>query len=397
MGRPLGAAVAVAAAVMAIGAAPAFALSQTADAGVWFAKGKVYAMAQSGGTLYIGGTFKKVTSPDGSQSVATQNVAAIDMTSGAALSTFTVTMTNGTASVLVNALGVSPDGSTLYIGGKFDSVDGQPVSNLAAVSTATGDVMTSFTPQASSAVHTILMAPSGSLYIGGSFSRLNGKPRRKLALVNSDGTLDPNWRPVANDVVRTLVYAEDGNTIFVGGIFTTMDSVSRQSVARVTTDTGALDPWTIPAGVINTPQTAWALLPRGNTLYGGFGKGPNYLAAFRLDNGDSGDQRWRLNTVGNVESLAMNAAGTKLFFGGHFGTAVLQQSVCGGTKQLRGLASVNPTTGAIDCTWIPQIEPHGSNFKGAWCMHITSTQLWVGGLMTSISGVPVDGFARFTL
>ena len=72
--------------------------------------------------------------------------------------------------------------------------------------------------------------------------------------------------------------------------------------------------------MIAPPQTAWAVLPVGNRLYAGFGKGPNYAASFRLDNGTIGSQVWRFSTVGNDESLAMSPDGTRLFIGGHFGT-----------------------------------------------------------------------------
>jgi hypothetical protein len=148
--------------------------------------------------------------------------------------------------------------------------------------------------------------------------------------------------------------------------------------------------------VIDAGNPAWALVATPTRLFGGFGNGPNYALAMRLDTGIIGSQAWRFNVVGNVESLAFNADGSRLFIGGHFGTGQLQQVVCG-NKNLRGLMMVDPTTGAIDCSWVPQIVPFGSNFTGAWAMARTPTQLWVGGLFSSISGVTQAGFARFTL
>ena len=132
----------------------------------------------------------------------------------------------------------------------------------------------------------------------------------------------------------------------------------------------------------------------GNRLYAGFGHGPNYAAAFRLD-GTVGTQVWRFSTVGNVESLAMSNDGTRLFMGGHFGTGRLQQTVCG--QPLHGLMSVNPVNGAAYCDWFPAITPFGSNFKGGWCMLSTGTRLYVGGLMDAINGVTHVGLARFPL
>lgn len=244
-------------------------------------------------------------------------------------------------------------------------------------------------------VHAILVGPS-RIYIGGAFSTVSNKPRSKVAAVDATGALDPVWQPVANDTVRSLAMAADGLTVFIGGHFTQMNNENRQSVARVDATTGANNLWQIPPGVINTPQTAWSILPNGNRLVIGFGEGPNYVAAFHLDFGSLGSQIWRFDTVGNVESLALNGDGTRLFVGGHFGTARLQQTVCGNIP-LHGLMSMNPATGQLFCDWFPAITPYGSNFTGAWTMLSTGTQLWVGGLINAINGVPHRGFARFTL
>ncbi len=106
----------------------------------------------------------------------------------------------------------------------------------------------------------------------------------------------------------------------------------------------------------------------------------------------------------------MNADGTRLFVGGHFGTNTLDyQITCNGsTVWIHGLFSVNPSTNTIFCDWFPQIVPFGGqsapgshvnppNAVGAFAMQISSSALFVGGYFTSFSGVPQAGFARFTL
>jgi len=72
--------------------------------------------------------------------------------------------------------------------------------------------------------------------------------------------------------------------------------------------------------------------------------------------------------------------------GGHFGTNRLEQTVCGGTRNLSGLASVNPTTGSIYCDWVPQLEPSIDNGNGAWDFTETGGALWVGGGFTQVRG-----------
>ncbi len=377
--------------------ATAEALSPDADAGTWGAHGRVLAMVRSGNVLYIGGRFDRLQSPDGKIKVPAQNIAAIDLTTGLPVSTFQASVRFGDSRAPeVDALAMSADGTKLLVGGKFNVVDYQPKPYFAALSPATGAIDTTFpaTPFSAS-VHAIVVT-STRTYLGGAFTRIGKAQRLRLAALLSNGTLDPSWVPFADDVVRSLELAPDGSTIFVGGLFENVDNTSRQSVARVSASTGALDAWAIPAGVINTPQTAWHMLISGSVIYIGFGHGPNYLAAFTLNTGAVGLQLWRLNTVGNVASLAMAPDGSRLFFGGHFGTGSLQQRVCNGPF-LHGLASVTPSTGAILCDWIPQITPFGSNYVGVWTIVNIDNTIWVGGKIQAINGVTHLGMARYTL
>jgi len=391
-------AILVAAGVALTFAPSAFALSTTADS-TWQTNGRVYAMVRVGNTIYIGGKFTRVVSPDGLSKVAAKNLAALDMTTGAPVPGFSARIDSTAKGATVRSLGASADGSVLYVGGKFDLIGTTPVTNFGAVNTSDGSVNATFAaPAVNGNVHAILVGPS-RIYLGGAFSKVGGIARSNLAAVLPSGALD-GWAPLANDTVRSFAMAQDGATVFIGGHFTQMNSVARQSVARVDAVSGVLNSWTIPAGVIDYPQTAWAILPYGPRVFIGFGKGPNYVAAFHLDFGSLGSQVWRFNTVGNVESLAMNADGTRLFVGGHFGTGRLQQEVCktGTSSQwLHGLMSMNPATGQLFCDWIPTVTPYGANFTGVWAMLSTGTQLWVGGFIETISGVSHVGVGRFTL
>jgi beta-propeller uncharacterized protein DUF5122 len=375
-------------------ASPAFALSATADT-TWMTSGRVLALAQSGNTLYVGGKFAQLVSPDGLTKIKVKSLGRYDATTGDGIAGWGPKITQDGKAGTVRALAVSGDGSVLYVGGTFNAVDGVTVKNFAAVSTSDGSLIAGFQRKFPMAVHVIKVAPS-LIYVGGAFTTVDGAAHSRLVALNpATGAIDPTWNPSASDTVRSMAFAPDGTTMFIGGIFTQMDAVSRQSVARVDMTSGALDPWAIPTGVIAPPQTAWAVLPVGNRLYAGFGKGPNYAAAFRLDNGAIGSQVWRFNTVGNDESLAMSNDGTRLFVGGHFGTAVLQQTVCG--QPLHGLMSLNPVNGAAYCDWFPAITPYGSNYTGAWAMLSTGSKLYVGGLIDAINGVNHVGLARFPL
>ena len=62
-------------------ASPAFALSATADT-TWMTNGKVFALAQSGNTLYVGGKFAQLVSPDGVTKIKLKSLGRVDATTG---------------------------------------------------------------------------------------------------------------------------------------------------------------------------------------------------------------------------------------------------------------------------------------------------------------------------
>lgn len=122
--------------------------------------------------------------------------------------------------------------------------------------------------------------------------------------------------------MRDLKFASDRASIFAAGRFTNVTGSNsttperRESVARLETGTGNLNPWKIPDREIGCPQDGWDLAVTPTRLYGGFGAGPNFAAAFRLDNGNTGSRVWRFGTVGNVQTVELSSDGTRLFLGG---------------------------------------------------------------------------------
>jgi hypothetical protein len=441
--------VAAVAAIVAT-AIPALALANTPDL-TWGVKGKVFALAQYGDTMFAAGTFKRVVSPTGS-TVAVSNIAAFSVSTGTYLPRFTATVTSSSGTPKVNALAVSSDGSTLYIGGSFDTVDGQPRQNFAAVDTATGtrvDPSVNIAPN--KPVLALLTGPS-LVYLGGAFSSINGQPRQHLAAVRqSDGSLSSTWAPIAaagtdpcpsqfprgtncgptsnggTGNVHSLALSPDGSGVFVGGNFYYINGVPRNALAEVSAIDGSLMSWRVPWRTIPSegpgdpytgPNVVWAILPTSTRVYIGYGRTPNGIEAFTSGMSTSPGEcatgcatsLWTDGTPGNAESLALSPDGSRLFAGGHFGTAVLDFNIssCGSNVWAHGLVSVNPASGAYYCDWLPQIIPFGGqnapgsgvyppNFTGAWAMRMTTSGLFVAGYFTSISGAAQSGIARFTL
>ena len=455
----LGAVVAITAGLLAV-AQPALALSSAPDR-TWGTDGKTYALVKWGNTIFVAGQFKKALGTSG-QHVPAAAIAAFDMTTGAYIPTFTASVTNTqtTAKAIVNALAVSTDGSTLYIGGQFDTIDGQPRMNFGAVDTATGaQLSTTVTPQPDSTVQAIVAGPN-LVYFGGNFTHVNGLSRLHLAAISaSDGALSTTWAPTAaggtdpcpsqfpsgincgptgtnggSGNVHSLALSPDGNGLFVGGNFFYISGVPRNSVGEVSTTTGAPTTWHVPWYTIpdespgqkyTGPNVVWAILPTATQVFVGYGRTPNGFEAYTLSNtrvwtsGSPSDkdctaaspcatQQWTKGTPGNAESFALSPDGTRLFVGGHFGMGVLDYHPCAGSVYAHGLISVNPTNGTYFCDWMPQMLPFGGQsapgsgvnppqYVGGWAVQITSSALFVAGFFTSISGVPQSGLARFTL
>src|SRR5512134_483232 len=198
-------------------AGPAFALSPQPDT-TWRINGKGLSLARLGDTIYVGGRFSRAISPDGASRRKAESLAAFDMTSGAHIPRFSpdVTITGTLTQAEVRALALSPDGSILYVGGRFDTVNGQPRENFAAVDASTGSLIGSFDVPVTGPVNTILVGPD-RVYLGGHFRSVGSEPRDFLAAVTPGGSVLDAWRPTPDNIVRDLTFAPDGQTIFVGG------------------------------------------------------------------------------------------------------------------------------------------------------------------------------------
>lgn len=173
------------------------------DASSW-----VLTMARSGTTIFLGGIFQQV----GGQ--WRPCLAAVDAFTGTALPWDPQVMPG-----VVDALLVS--GNKLYVGGGFEQIGGQPRNSIAALDATTGETLPWY-PQASGwgspiRVRALALIDS-TLYVGGSFGTMGGEPRICLAAVDTATTLATAWDPGLDGLVWSL--KADGKELFVGGGFT---------------------------------------------------------------------------------------------------------------------------------------------------------------------------------
>ena len=425
-------------AILAIlGASPALAITER-PGNTDMTNGEVYATAlsENGQTLYIAGKFTRVKDRRSDGTVVgrtANNLAAIDVGTGSMIQTWRPQV--GGDGAVVRSLAVR--NGIVYFGGNFTAVESAPRTNLAAVGANTGSVLLSpFAPQLGKADSFVyaLEASDSRLYAGGGFSNVNGQARKNLAAfklasaAQNPGALDPDWDPATSvdssctfdkcsPKVRSLKLGPLQSTLFVGGPFSFVTGsdgagARRQSVARLQADTGNLHPWKIPDGTIDAPQTAWDLAWQNGRLFVGFGAQANYVGAYNIKPDSPGREIWRFNTRGNVQTVALALDGSRLFFGGHFGLNNLDQKVCNRSKYLRGLASLNPSTGRLYCDFVPSLDQEKRpSYEGAWTLTTTPSHLWVGGGFKGVSDsvnpkpvpnptvteVPQTNLARFRL
>ena len=162
----------------------------------WQVNGVVWSQVTVGNTVYVAGKFTKARPPGiavgGVGEVDANNIFAFDIRTGERVASFNHTL-NAQAMVVTK----SPDGSRVYIGGDFTTVDGAVRGHVAAFDTATGN-LTSFTANVGGQVRA-MAATNSQLYIGGAFTAVTGQTRARLAsLAASNGAVSA-WAPSADD------------------------------------------------------------------------------------------------------------------------------------------------------------------------------------------------------
>ena len=202
----------------------------------------VWSQAVVGNTVYAAGNFTQArpagVAVGGAGSVARGNLMSYNLTTGVLVSTFAPSL-NAQAKVVT----ASPDGSRIYVGGSFTTANGQNRYRLAAYSTATGQLISTFAPILDATVNAIT-ATNTTVYVGGAFSTANNVARSRLAAFSASNGALLGWAPTANSEVQALVLTPDGSKVIAGGSFTSMNgSTSAYGLAALDSSTGALLPW----------------------------------------------------------------------------------------------------------------------------------------------------------
>jgi hypothetical protein len=222
-------------------------------------------IVQCGNTMYAVGSFWDII--QGSTTYTRNNVFSFSATAPYTITSWApnVVGTYGTTSDpsdTLNTIGfVNGDCSHAYIGGKFTSVNGTAVQNIAEIDTTTGNVVSTFASKASGAVQTIV-GVGNHLLVGGNFTGINGDTTDKyMASLSpttgkSDGFLHLNisgsyqYPGVASNSTHILnqQLSHGGTLDLVEGDFTSVGGQPRQQIfmLNVGGSSASVTGWTSP-------------------------------------------------------------------------------------------------------------------------------------------------------
>ena len=209
-----------------------------------------------GDVVYVVGNFNNARPAGaraGQQEVPRSNILAYDLNTGKLIEDFAPAL-NGAG----RSLALSEDGKTLYVAGEFDKVNNEWHSRLAAfdISHGHGTLISSFQPVFSTTVKDIAVA-GDTLYVGGYFTTVNKQKRSRLAALKASTGELLDWTASAegpNAQVYAIEVSPDHSKVVIGGSFSTVNGSSKPGygMALLSASTGEV----LPMPVNDTVRTA---------------------------------------------------------------------------------------------------------------------------------------------
>ena len=336
-------------------------LSPSGTNGAYGQNGTAYAVAIGGGSVFVGGSFtaavkNKVTAPR-------TNLMAVNESNGV--------LTGFQADTDATVRALATDGTWLYVGGDFTTIQGVPVTRLARISLATGLVDQTFKPNVPRPVRGLAVS-GGSLYLVGDFGKIGTTTRKyAAALSTSNGSVlgfNPNLNAKAYAVEVT------GSTVYLGGAFTTANAgTARNHLTAVDGTTGTV---TGPAfAQVGDVLLALSVHENGSLVYGAAGGGFNSAAAWDTA---TGQRKWADRANGDVQAVEYSHG--NVYFGFHDGY--------NGNTTLRLLAA-DAITGAVE----PGFMPVSGGFPGVEAITSDGSRLVSAGKFPKMGGPTVKGLS----
>ncbi|RFA13010.1 cell surface protein [Subtercola boreus] len=384
--------------------------------------GVVWSQTIIGNTVFVGGNFttaQPAGAAAGVNTVSRTYLLSYNLTTGV-LNTGFAPVLNGQ----VKAVTGSPDGTRLYVGGAFTTVNGVNRYRVTALDPSTGAVVTSWAPGTNSTVSAIVATPT-AVYLGGTFSSIGKDVRNKVGAVTASNGTNLAWDPnAAGGDVTALTISPDRTKVVVGGSFTSLGGSTNPGYGLASTD--AVTGQIIGAFTVNnvirnggSQASITSLTSDSDSFYGSgyvFGQGGNLEGSFRAD-WATGNMVWMEDCHGDTYSAA--STGTALYIAGH-------PHYCGniaGFQQTpqpwvfhRALAFSKSATQTITSdplgyynfagnpaptllNWYPDFNTgtFTGQSQGPWSVAANSQYVVYGGEFTQVNGKRQQGLTRFAV
>jgi hypothetical protein len=375
---------------------------------------QVNALAPVGAQMVVGGNFTSGVQPAGSSaSQQLDYLFAINASTGAIAENFRPSL-NGQVLALLAGPTLATGDHTVYVGGKFTEVDGQPAWHLALLDLTTGAPVPGFRPPAFNGIVDALATAHGLLIVGGRFTEAGDSPAGGIvALAPSSGARSGyitfsvsghhNWSRGCQECapgsvgVEALAVAPSGNQMVIIGDFTRVGGYSRNQLAMIllgsqsaTVDSGwatqLYDPacyyWAYDSYVRDV-----AFSPGGGyfvvTATGGGGKphpgaeGCDSVARFSATSqGQNVLPAW-VDYTGDDTLDGLVVSSSAIYVGGHnrwLNNPNGSDYAGAGAVPRPGLAALDPVNG-LPFSWNPGRNPRGYD---VYTMVLTPAGLWFG-------------------
>ena len=384
--------------------------------------GVVWDQAIVGNTVYVAGEFttaRPAGAAPGVNTVPRANMLAYNLTTGALITSFAPSF-----NAQVKSISPSADGTRIYVGGNFTTINGVNRYRVAALDPTTGAPLASFAPIFNGPAASVV-ATSGGVYVGGNFTSVKvgsvTTTRTKVAAVSPTGALLP-WAPaVADNSVIALTASPDGSKIVLGGSFTKLNNSDHPGYGL-----GMVDSTT---GTTNLPLAAnefirnggaesaiLSLKADGDGFYGSgyhFGGGGNVEGSFQAD--WSGNLTWVEDCHGDTYDVqpvgdVIYSASHKHYCG-NIGTGGFPQTDPWSFK--RATATTKFATGVSKpdiygyqhhagqpsptlLNFFPDINvgAYTGKSQGPWTVEGNNDYVIYGGEFTRVNNVPQQGLVR---
>ncbi len=302
----------------------------------------------------------------------------------------------GTTTTLVSAItggaaaiySLFADASYLYVGGSYTGITIQGASSASRTALArinkSSLALDSWNPNCNDAVRWITGDPAGAgtlIYCGGDFDTVNGgTTRNRAAAFNNSGTAT-TWNPNLNAASYAGAWVEDGtdglgHSVIIGGRFSTVDGVARDSIAEYTA-AEALSSWN-PNVTGGQPEVLAIAVDADNSIiyFGGefttIGATTRNNAAAMNYGGSLAAWNPNLSTTAGDQVNAIALIADHVYIGGTFATV-------GGTARVNLAKISKAAAGTLQPFTVPGLN------AGVSALALFDRTVYVGGSYTSLS------------